>query len=280
MAVSDISYFSNSIQTPMPEDFDLYRQDASPRYAVGYKVELVDGRVFRYSHFGAAVARPGMVVSTTVSESATVENNITTVAPGSSASGSDGTAGSRYIEGTMAAITKDQFAGGYLTVIAGTGRGYTYRIKGNTVTGLPDGPASGNFRLELNDKVQATLTAVSDINVIGCKYANLKGATANTDEVPAGVTMRAMTANYYGWIQAAGIGLALVSATTTSAIGDILVLAAINNTAEAGAVATMGQHTTSTSIVQLVTEPIVGTCIQTVTTAADGCYVGINLMLE
>ena len=281
MAVSTNSWFSNSIGVPqLPEDFDLYRQDASPRYAVGYKVELADGRVFRYGHFGAAVTYAGTVVSADVSESATVENGLTTVAPASAAVTTDGTAGYKFVESTEPSITKDQFAGGYLTVIAGTGRGFVYRIKGNTVTGLPDGPASGNFRLELYDKVQTTLTADSDINVIGCKYANLEAALVGTDEVPAGVTMRGMTATYYGWIQTKGIGLAAVNTTTTCAIGDILVLAAIDAAGEAGCVATLGQYTTSTEVSQLTTEPLVGVCVQAVTTIANGNYVGANLMLE
>lgn len=280
MAVSTNSYFSNSIQGPLPEDFDIFRQDSTPRYAVGYKVEMSDGRVFRYAHFGAAVTYPGELVSTDVSESATVENGLTTVAPASAATTTDGTAGYKYVEVTEPSITADQFAGGYLTVIAGTGRGYTYRIKGNTVCGLPDGPASGNVRIELYDEIQASMTADTDLNVIGCKYANLEGATVGTDEVPAGITCRAMTAAYYGWIQTKGVAAVKVSPTTTSAVGDILVMAAINGSAETGAVCTMGQHNTSDKASELINEPIIGVCIQTVTTAANGCYVGANLMLE
>ena len=283
MAVSTNSYFSNSLQgvPQVAGEVDIFANDASPKFPIGYKLETADGRVFRYSHFGAAVEHAGVVVSSDVSESATVENGLTTVAPASAAVTTDGTTGYKFIEVTAAAVTADQYAGGYLTVIAGTGRGYTYRIKGNTACGLPDGPASGNFRLELYDKIQATLNAASDINVIACKYANLEAALVGTDEVPAGITTRGMTSAYYGWIQTKGPAAVLVNTATTCAIGDILVLTAVLGAGQAGAVATMGQYTTSDAgHNEYVTEPIVGTCIQTVTTAADGVYVGANLMLE
>ena len=281
MTVSTNSYFSNSIGIPqLPEDFDKFRQDVLPRYPVGFKVELADGRVFRYGHFGAAVTYAGHVVSADVSGSATVENGLTTVAPGSAAVTTDGTVGSKYIEITEPSITDSQFAGGYLTVIAGTGRGYTYRIKGNTVCGLPDGPASGNIRMELYDKIQATLNAASDINVIGNKYANLIGALVGTDEVPVGITCRGMTAAYWGWVQTKGIAAVAVNTTTTCAIGDILVLAAVNGTGEIGTVASLGQYTTSTELIQVAHEPLIGVCVQTVTDATNGCYIGADLMLE
>ena len=283
MAVSSKNYFSNTVQgvPQIAGDVDLFANDANPKFTIGYKLETADGRVFRYSHFGAAVTYAGTVVSPDVSESASVESGLVVVAPASSAITTDSTAGYKNIEITEPAITKNQYAGGYLTVIAGTGRGYTYRIKGNTVCGLPDGPASGTMRLELHDKLQASLTADSSVNVIASKYANLESALVGTDEVPVGVTTRGMTANYYGWVQTKGVAAVSVNTTTTCAIGDILVLSAVLGTGLAGTVATMGQYTTSAAgHNEYVTEPLVGTCIQTVTNAANGCYVGANLMLE
>jgi hypothetical protein len=280
MVVSSNNYFSNSIQG-VPQvggDIDLFANDASPKFHLGYKVETADGRVFRYSHFGAAVTYGGTVVSTDVSGSETVENALVPVASASAATTTDGLAGYKYIEITEPSITTDQFAGGYLTVIAGTGRGYTYRIRGNTSCNLSDAPASGNIRMELYDKLQASLNAASDINVIGCPYSNLIGALVGTDEVPVGVTTRGMTATYYGWVQTKGVCAVQVNTTTTCAIGDILVLAAVAGTGEIGTVASMGQYATSKAI--LANEPLVGVCLQTVTDAANGCYVGARLMLE
>ena len=126
------------------------------------------------------------------------------------------------------------------------------------------------------------MNAASDINVVANKYANLEAALVGTDEVPVGVTTRAMTAAYYGWLQTKGVALCALNASTTCAIGDIVVLAAVNNTGEAGSVATLGQFTTSTEVAQLTTEPLIGVCIQTVTSAAgvEQVFVAVDLMLE
>ena len=284
MTYSANSYFSNSVQgvPQVAGDVDIFANDASPKFVIGYKLEFADGRVFRYAQFGATVSHGGVVVATDESGSCTVENALVPVVPSSANTTSDGTVGSKYLQITEPSITTDQFAGGYLVVIAGTGRGYTYRIKGNSSCNLSDAPASGDIRMELYDKIQAELNAASDVNVIGCKYSDLKPALAGTDEIPCGVSTRAMTADYYGWVQTKGIGVCALNAATTCLVGDILVLAAIDNTAELGSVARIGQFSTSTELAQLATEPIIGICTSTVTSAAGvyQVYVGVDLMLE
>lgn len=278
MAVNTSSYFSNSIQgipTVGPLEFDLFGSSSTPKHAVGHMVETQDGRRFRYAHFGAATAQ-GLVVSQDVSESAAAENAITVVAPASAATTTDGTAGHKYIEGTIAAITRDQYAGGYLITCAGTGRGYMYRIKGNTVCGLPDGPASGNIRIQLYDKLQETLTADTDIVIIGSKYANLEASSAGTDEVVSGVTVDNMSASTYGWIQTRGPASVKQHNTSALAVGDIAVLSTYAN----GQVARIGQFNATGDANESATEPIIGNVLSAATAAVDGSYVLVDLILE
>ena len=141
------------------------------------------------------------------------------IAPASAQTTSDGTIGSKFIEVTLASVTVDQFAGGYLHTTDDTGEGYTYRIRGNTATG---DPASGNIRLELYDKLQVAIDATTDFAITGCLYANLEAATAATDYAIAGVSVSTMSAGEYGWVQVAGV--ATILADGTIAVGDNLTL--------------------------------------------------------
>lgn len=210
MAVSTDVYFSNAIQgTPgIGADFNIFDIHTTPRYALGIMINRQDGNCYAYSHFGDTVTR-GMVVSQDLSESSLVDTDNIVVAPASAQTVTDGTIGNKFIEITLASITADQYAGGYLVITAGTGIGYTYRIRGNTATG---NPASGNLRLELYDKLQVALDATSDIAIHGAKHSNLEGATL-TDFAVQGVACANFVDGEYGWIQNKGIAGILVAAT-------------------------------------------------------------------
>ena len=280
MAVNSDNYFSNAIQgiPGIGSDQSLYRVDTVPAFALGHLLETQDGRRFRYAHIGAA-EKQGALVSQDISESSLALNNVTVVAPASSAVTTDGTVNQKFIEGTDASRILDDIAGGHLVTTAGTGRGYTYRIKTNTATGLPGGPASGNFRIELHDNLQASLTADTDVTVVGCKYANLESSTGATDVIPAGVIQGTQdTADRWGWIQTRGLCGVLQDGTVLQ--GDIVTVSDV----DAGAVMQIGGFSRSVggsqSVSDLVNEPIVGWCAMNSTDTADGVYVTINLTLE
>jgi len=202
MAVNALSYFSNSIQgiPGIAGDVDLYASSTTPKFQIGYKICRQDGAEFAYANFGATTGA-GLLVSQDLSESSLVDSDNIVVAPASAATTTDGTVGSKFLEVTLAAVTADQYAGGYLTITDDTGEGYTYRIKGNTAT---DNPASGNIRIELYDKLAVALDATSDIAITGSLYANLEPATT-TDVAAAGVSMTAQAAADYGWVQTKGV---------------------------------------------------------------------------
>jgi len=202
MAVATTSYFSNSIQG-IPQiggPVNLAESRTTPTFAIGYRLQRQDGAEFVYGHFGATTGA-GMVVSQDLSESSLVDSDNIVIAPASAETITDGTVGSKFLQVTLAAVTADQYAGGYLTITDDTGEGYTYRIKGNTAT---DNPASGDIRIELCDKLIVALDATSDIAITGSLYANLEPATT-TDVAAAGVSVTAQAAADYGWIQTKGV---------------------------------------------------------------------------
>ena len=275
MAVSSNSYFKNSaVGVPQVAGaVDLFRVDTLPKYSLGHMIETADGKRYRYVNFGAITGQ-GKLVSQDVSESTYALNAMTVVAPASAATTTDGTVGYKYIEVTDAARTANDLAGGYLIMTAGTGRGYTYRIKGNTVTGLPDGPASGNLRIELYDKIQATVTATTDVIGVGCKWANLEASNA-ADVIPAGVTVANITAaDTYGWIQTRGVCGVFQDGTVP--LGSIVTVSDVDS----GAVMQLAGYDASNDIQEAAKEPIVGYCVSASTDAVDGVYVGVNLTIE
>lgn len=204
MALSTLSYFSNGTPGEVTlNKFNPKESKTSPSFVLGQRMSLTDGRVYRYGHFGATTTA-AQLVSQDLSESGGAASNAV-IAPASAASIpgeviQPGAIGSRYIQMTLAAVTANQFAGGYFTIEDGTGEGYTYRIRGNKAT---DDPVTGDIVIELYDRIIIALDATSDIVIIGSKCANLEPATP-TDCVVAGVSIVDQAAGDFGWIQTQG----------------------------------------------------------------------------
>ena len=215
MAYSTDSRFSNAIvgQMQVGADIDIYQIDATPQFPVGQQFVRSDGAVFHYAHAGGVAVDRGVVVAQDYSGSSTIDTDDAVIAPASAVDVADepensvGAIGSRYLQLTLASISANQFAGGYLSITDDTGEGYTYRIRGNTAT---DNPASGDIRIELYEKLQVALTATTDVALTGNMYSNLIVAGTGTDGLVAGVTCASLTATEsYGWIQTKGIATVL-----------------------------------------------------------------------
>lgn len=267
MAVSSNSYFSNSVQgiPQVGADFDIFDAHATPRYAIGTRIKRQDGNEYVYSHFGADVNR-GVLVATDVSESTLADSDNIIEAPANATDTSYGTINSKYIEATLASVTADQYAGGYLVTTDDTGEGYTYRVKGNTAT---DNPATGNFLIELYDPLQVAVDSTTDFAIQGNLYANLEIATAATDTNVAGVTVSTMDVSEkaYGWICVKGVVGILQDGTI--AIGDPVQLSDSTD----GAVQVFGGATASTvTAADLITEEIIGTCLIAGDTTGHGVF--------
>lgn len=249
-------YHSNAVQgvPQVGADFNIFDMHAEQRYAVGTRIQRQDGNEYVYAHFLSDTPQ-GLVIGPDVSEGgevAGVDNAV--IAPASAVTKTDGTIGSKFLEMTNAGIVADEHAGGYLTIIAGTGVGYSYRIKGNTATG---NPASGTVRIELYEPLQVALDATSDVHILGSKYAQLIAAigAGGENNLAVGVTCSNMDVSEapYGWILVKGIGGAYVDGTI--AAGEAITL----SDGEAGWVQVAGGG--STAVVDLIDERVIGQCV-------------------
>ena len=188
----------------------IYAESSTPKHAIGEKVELADGRCFRYVYTAAAI-NPGLLVSQDVSATAIVESD------GKLTAASAGATEVTYTDsGTVGSATANQYAGGYLHITDDAGEGHQYRIKSNTAA------SSNAVTFTLYDGLVVAVTTDTDVGVTGSLYHNVVGATAGTDGIIAGVTTRGLTSNYYGWVQTAGV--ATILADGSIAIYDNLTL--------------------------------------------------------
>ena len=188
----------------------IYEESSTPKHAIGEKVELADGRCFRYVYTAAAI-NPGLLVSQDVSATAIVESD------GKLTAASAGATEVTYTDsGTVGSATADQYAGGYLHITDDAGEGHQCRIKSNTAA------SSIAVTFTLYDGLVVAVTTDTDVGVTGGLYYNVVGATAGTDGIIAGVTTRGLTSNYYGWVQTAGV--ATILADGSIAIYDNLTL--------------------------------------------------------
>jgi len=256
MAFTTSNYFSNSLvgQPGLGTDINIYDVHTSPKYAVGFGFTRADGNKFRYTHFGAMTSQTGLVMANDFSGSTAPASgvSVTAVDPGSTTAlagelAKSNTKGSRFVQLTITASAQ-QFNGGYLIVTSGTGYGFTYRIKANTVSGTP---ASTSSTFEIDGTLQAALSGTaSAATVVGCQYSNLKTCDT-TDFTPVGVSCACVSADGYGWIQTHGV-VGIVTAAAVPVKGIV-----VASTDTAGTVATL-QVNTATA---LSAGPIIGNVI-------------------
>lgn len=278
MAVSTSSYFSNSI-IGVPQvgaDIDIYEVSTNPKYAVGFGFERADGNKYRYAHFGL-LSPVGYIVGQDTLESSQTSTVLNCAPTGTNNVQRAGEtlranyAGARYMQ-LLVTATADQFAGGYITVISGSGSGYTYRIAGNTATS-DNIPTTGHIFMDLYDPIVRPLGTDSDITITGCRYANLEAAISPGSGtgycIPAGVTLTGMSATNWGWVQTKGIGGVLTGSVTGSQ-GN---LAGLSATTAGAAIAIIA----GVSATNMVITPIIGYFVNPASATA---YSQIYLTLE
>ena len=220
----------------------IFEESSTPKHPLGEKVELSDGRVFRYASIAATTAA-GDIVSQDVSATAVVEKET-----GMTAAAVGATEVIITDSSTLGSATANQYAGGYLHTIDDAGEGYTYRIKSNTAA------SSNAVTFTLYDAVQVAITTATDAAITGNLYGKVRPALGSADYIAAGVAPRAFTADYYGWVQTRGIATVRVDAAV--AIGLPLMLSdatagqaeAADNTHPLIGFATFAQDTTNGSV--------------------------------
>jgi len=182
---------------------------------LGTRMILPDGRIFAQARAStAAVISPGLVcVQAATSSSAHVANLTASAATGSQTIAITLTA--------TGAVTKDQFADGYVFVNdsgAATGEGYVYKIKGNNSGAVS---TTVNFFIDDSDSVKVAIAAAStEVGIRRNEFDHVIHRATGTGSVgvPAGVVNAAVSAGFYCWMQRRG-PIAILSAGTIAEVG-------------------------------------------------------------
>ena len=162
-----------------------------------------DGRVFRYAKNGSNAQPAGIVLCTPY----------TTNFVGLTVSGSSSTliaAGVYEIKVQLngTAVGLNDLQDGEIDILTGTGKGTSYRIRGNTPA-----TAFGIVSITIQSPLIVAVPAGSIVNLGYSLWYNLTTDIAVDQSVSAtnkhhvGVTTIAMGANQYGWVQTSGRGL-------------------------------------------------------------------------
>ena len=166
---------------------------------------LADGRIFRYVENGGTAIAEGLVV---VSEAPAGNHDDDLVVATSSSVG--GFTIGVTLGGTEAA--KDLYAEGYLRPnLASTTPHELYKIKGHAAI---SSSATGTFTIDEPDGFQTAVTAGTDsVGLLKSPYKDIVVAPAAIAGRFVGVTCADLEADYFGWIQVAGLANAKMDGT-------------------------------------------------------------------
>jgi len=190
-------------QPTIPVDQSIYEESSTQKAPLGTRLEVGD-RVFYYGKVSASAAvTPGYVLSAPQMVASHQADILTPIAAN---------AGVTSVQVTLgAAMTKNQYAEGYMIVSSGTGAGMSYRIKSN-VAALTAATAT----IVLYDPIAEPMTATSEVNFIPNLYNGVKIGSEVLD-TPIGVTVSNVTAGNYAWLQTAGPASVFHTAATPAA---------------------------------------------------------------
>mgnify|MGYP003135502856 CR=1 FL=1 len=212
--------------------YGFEKQTSSSKKAIyGQTMALPDGRVFRYVENGGTAIGEGLVVA---SEAPAGNHDDDLVVATSGAAG--GFTIGITLGGTAAA--KNLYAEGYIRPnLAATTPHEMYKIKSHPAVASS---GTGTFKIAEPDGFQTAITAGTDtVGLIKSPYKDIVVAPAAVAGRFVGVTCADLEADYFGWIQVAG--LANVKMDGTPAFGT-LVGASSNH---AGQLLAIGADTTA-----------------------------------
>lgn len=177
---------------------NVNNNDVTPTQLLGTKAFTLDGRGFRYCKAGAVALVPGLAYQ----GPASIANHTGIAVLGTPV------VGEYTITVTLGAtaVTEDQYAGGYMVVVSGTGAGDNYTIQSH-----PAADASATLTLTLADPLLAVLNG--NVDLVANPYNGLILAPATITGKIAGIADYPVTAGQYGWVQCSGVANAYIDSS-------------------------------------------------------------------
>lgn len=192
------------------------KQTSAQRHPLGTEMIFQDGRKYRYVENGGSGISEGLVVASEAPAGNHDEDLTITTSP---------SAGDTTIGVTLGATAaaKNLYAEGFLfinlPILATSANPHEmYKIKSHA---LVASAGTGTFTIDEEDGFATAITAGTETaGLIKSPYKDIVVAPAAVAGRFVGVTTRSLTADYFGWIQVAG--MATVAMDGTPAVGTLV----------------------------------------------------------
>lgn len=199
-----ISIFANA---PLNENSE------HPKHPVGTKAVTPDGRTYRYAKAGAnEVNVAELMVQADINGNhedipfaiiGNVGDNSISVALGATA------------------VLANEYVGGYVVINDGDGEGHVYEIISH------DASSAGgeDITIYIKPGLKVATVLASTVTLVRNPYSSFVVATGGTQtDMPVGVTVIAVTARYYCWLQVGGIASILTSGTNVPTANQMITI--------------------------------------------------------
>ena len=200
---------------------DIYTSTVDNQFELGGFGETDDGRKFVYVQQNASAASVAGSLYQSQAESAA---NWEAIAMATAAVG----AKTVVSTGTVTLLV-NALAGGYMTVSTGTGKGYTYKIAGNTAA------TGAVVTIYLEDALQVALaTGSTYVDVVPSPFKSVElWDYSNHDGMPVGVAVSVIPVSYYGWMQVKGPAGLLIDSSGVAVGVNVYASAAVDGCGDA-----------------------------------------------
>lgn len=175
-----------------------FASSAIQNHPLGSRLELNDGRVFRYCQAVAATVAGNLYQS-----AAPIANHLANTPPAVAIGAESFT----YTPGATGGAA-NLYAEGYLQVDTTPGEGYTYTVSGHAAI-----TSSTAFTLNLLDPIQVALTTSSRVGLVHNPYKNVVIQPTTQTATTAGVAPCIIGTAEYGWLQTWGPCSTLINGT-------------------------------------------------------------------
>lgn len=199
-------YGSPVLYMPEGAQFDVYTAAQGQRYPLGQKLELPDGRIYRFARNGTSALAPGRLVQSEVPDG----DHDTLAVPSSS----NNVVGSRTMTVTNGSdtIEANLYRDGYAVIeaAAGAGDGYLYKIDAHgelTASVDVDVPLQGGYGL------RTALNTSDTVTLVKSPYADVIIHPSSPTAMCVGVPAATIAASGFGWVQTHGPCAVLIDGT-------------------------------------------------------------------
>lgn len=166
----------------------IFDESSSALHNLGEIVHSNDGRAYRYCKAGGTALAVGKLQQSSAQDTGDHNLAIAAAAVGATQIVTTGTV----------TVTENQYANGFAVIADDAGEGYIYSISSHAAA------TAAVVTLNIADEIQVALTTSTTVDLIKNPFDSVIVNPTTISSSPVGVAVKAITAEYYGWLQVSG----------------------------------------------------------------------------